>query len=140
MSAWVRELAKARGAKWVKRLDVAGAFHSELMQPAADQFKKALANAKLLPTRVPVISNVTGNPMRNPEEIRELLVKQITSPVQWGASVQGMLKQGVTRFAEFPPARVLTALLRRIDKSAMGIAVDSPSDFEKVSAETARPA
>ena len=78
--------------------------------------------------------------MRDPEEIRELLVKQITSPIQWGASVQGMLKQGVTRFVEFPPARVLTGLVRRIDKSATAIAVDNPSDFEKVSAETARPA
>lgn len=133
-------LAKARGAKLVKRLNVAGAFHSELMQPAADQFKKALAKSKMRSSIVPVISNVTGNPMRDPDQIRELLVKQITSPVRWGASVNGMLKQGVTQFVEFPPARVLTGLLRRIDKSVKGITIDSPSDFEKVDSETARPA
>jgi len=109
------ELAKAEGAKLVKRLVVAGAFHSELMRPASEAFKKALSGAELEPAKVPVFSNVTGKIMRDPEEIQELLVKQITSPVRWGLSVQGMIQDGITRFVEFPPARVLTGLLRRIE-------------------------
>ena len=125
-------LAKERGAKRAIRLEVAGAFHSPLMQPAADAFKAALAKVEIRPPVFPVISNVTGEPVTDPGKIRELLVKQIVSPVRWEASVRAMLKAGATHFIEFPPARVLTGLLRRIEKSSTGIAVDTPDDFAQV--------
>ena len=126
------ELAKATGAKRAVRLDVAGAFHSPLMQPAATKFREALAKVTLSAPKFPVLSNVTGRPVRTPEEIRELLVKQIVSPVQWEPSMKRLIQDGAKVFLEFPPARVLTGLLRRIDPSVKGVAIDDPSDFDKL--------
>lgn len=125
-------LVKEAGAKRAMRLDVAGAFHSPLMQPAAAKFGEALAKVRIDAPRFPVISNVTAQPVRDPETIRELLVKQIVSPVLWEPSMRWLVQQGATTFVEFPPARVLTGLLRRIDSSVKGIAVDDPTDFDKL--------
>ncbi len=126
------ELAKAAGAKRAMKLDVAGAFHSSLMQPAATQFDKALAKVKIDQPAFPVVSNVTAQPVGTPEEIRSLLVKQIVSPVLWEPSMRYLIRQGATHFVEFPPARALTAMLRKIDSSVKGIGVDEPEDFEKL--------
>ena len=126
-------LAKAKGAKRAVKLEVAGAFHSPLMQPAADAFKQALSRIELKPPAFPVISNVTGQPMADPNEIRQLLVKQIVSPVLWEESMRHIIRAGASVFVEFPPARVLTGLLRRIDAAVKGIAVDEPKDLDKLS-------
>ncbi len=126
-------LAKARGAKRSVKLDVAGAFHSPLMQPAADAFKRVLAKVALRAPAFPVVSNVTGQPVQQAEQVRELLVKQIVSPVRWEESVRWMIQAGATHTVEFPPARVLTALVRRIESAVTGIAVDAPKDFDKLS-------
>ena len=125
-------LAHAKGAKRTVRLGVAGAFHSPLMEPAATQFRQALAKVEIAVPKFPVVSNVTGEPVVDPEAIRELLVKQIVSPVLWELSMRRLIQQGATLFVEFPPARVLTALLRRIDGSVKGIAIDEPADFDKL--------
>ncbi len=125
-------LAKAQHAKRAIKLDVAGAFHSPLMQPAADVFKRALASVRLRAPAFAIISNVTGKPVTDPAQIQDLLVKQIVSPVRWESSMRAALAAGATHFIEFPPARVLTGLLRRIEKSATGFAVDEPEDFAKV--------
>lgn len=125
-------LAKARSAKRAILLDVAGAFHSPLMQPAADVFAQALSEVTLMAPAFPVISNATGEPVTDPQQIQTLLVKQIVSPVRWEASMQAAIRAGATQFVEFPPARVLTGLLRRIDKRATGLTVDDPDDFAKV--------
>ncbi len=130
-------LAKARGAKRALRLEVAGAFHSPLMQPAADALRKAIANISLARPRFAVVSNVTAQPVTEPDQIRETLVKQIVSPVRWDASIRYLVGQGAGTFMEFPPARVLTALLRKIDGSVRGIAVDEPADFDKLAAPAA---
>ena len=126
-------LAKARGAKRAVTLDVAGAFHSSLMQAAADEFRKALGQVSVNVPKFPVISNVTGEPMKAADDIPDLLVKQIVSPVRWEASVRRLIQMGATSCIEFPPARVLTGLLRRIDPSVKGVAIDDPSDFSKLS-------
>ncbi len=126
------ELTKAAGAKRAIKLEVAGAFHSPLMQPAADAFKQALAKIEVRTPRMPFVSNVTGALVEDPEQIRDLLVQQITSPVLWEPSMKQIIKAGATHFVEFPPARVLTGLLRRIDSSVKGIAIDEPKDFEKL--------
>ena len=126
-------LAKAKGAKRAVKLEVAGAFHSSLMQPAADAFKHALSKIELKPPVFPVISNVTGKPVADPNEIRQLLVKQIVSPVLWESSMRHLIQAGAAVFVELPPARVLTGLLRRIDAAVKGIAVDDPKDFDKLS-------
>ena len=126
-------LAKSKGAKRVAKLDVAGAFHSPLMGPAAEAFRKALQKVQIRPPDFPVVSNATGASLRHPHEIGELLVQQIVSPVKWEASVRHMIKEGATQFIEFPPAKVLTGMLRRIDAMAKGLTVDEPKDLEKLS-------
>lgn len=131
--AKAEELAKAAGAKRAVKLEVAGAFHSPLMQPAAEQCKAVLAKVAFRSPKFPVISNVTGRPIAEPEEIRNTLATQIVSPVLWEPSMRYVLGQGATHFIEFPPARVLTGLLRRIDSSAKGLTIDEPKDFEKLS-------
>ena len=126
------QLAKEQGAKRAIRLEVAGAFHSPLMQPAADALKEVLSKIDLHPARVPVISNVTGRPVQDPAAIRDLLVKQIVSPVLWEASMRHLIQAGATHFLEFPPARVLTGLLRRIERGVTGVPVDAPKDFKQL--------
>jgi len=126
------ELAKARGAKRAVKLDVAGAFHSSLMRPAAEAFRKALSKIEIRSPRIPVIANVTAQPVQDPEEIRRLLVQQIVSPVLWEPSIRTLIQAGATHFIEFPPARVLTGMLRRIDSTVKGITIDEPKDFEKL--------
>ncbi len=126
-------LAKGRGAKRAVALDVAGAFHSPLMQPAATKFRQLLAKVEIQPPPVPVVSNVTGAPVKDPDEIRELLAKQIVSPVLWEPSMRSLIEAGATDVLEFPPARVLTGLLRRIDSSVRGVTIDEPKDLEKLS-------
>jgi [acyl-carrier-protein] S-malonyltransferase len=125
-----QELATAAGAKRAVPLDVAGAFHSPLMQPAAAKFKQAVSKVTFVTPRVPVISNVTARPVHEPSDIAEILVKQIVSPVLWEPSMRYLIQQGATRFLEFPPARVLTGLLRRIEPSVKGIPIDDPVDFD----------
>jgi [acyl-carrier-protein] S-malonyltransferase len=125
--------AKARGAKRAIRLDVAGAFHSPLMQPAADAFKAALANVEVRPPVFPVVSNATAKPTQDPAQIRELLVRQIVSPVLWEPSVRAMAQAGATTMIEFPPARVLVGMVRTIDGSVKGITIDEPDDLAKLS-------
>ena len=127
------ELAKGHGAKRTLRLDVAGAFHSPLMRPAAERFRQIISKVAIDRPLFPVLSNVIGQPVQDPNEIRELLVKQIMSPVLWEPSVRYLIKAGATHFIEFPPARVLTGLLRKIDSGVKGITVDEPKDFEKLS-------
>jgi len=125
-------LAKSRGAKRVVRLGVAGAFHSSLMQPAADAFRRALEKVDIRPPDYPVVSNVTGRAVADPGDIRRLLVEQITRPVLWEPSMQTLITAGARHFIEFPPARVLVGLLRRINGSVRGITINEPSDLEKL--------
>lgn len=126
------QVATAKGAKRAMRLEVSGAFHSPLMQPAAEKFRQALERVRFAMPAYPVISNVTAQALGSPQEIPERLVKQIVSPVLWEPSIRYLAQQGARIFVEFPPARVLTGLLRRIDSSLKGLAIDEPSDFEKL--------
>ena len=124
---------KGSGAKRVARLEVSGAFHSPLMQPAADAFRRALERVTISAPRVPVISNVTAKPAATPEEIRDLLVKQIVSPVLWEPSVRRLIQDGMRACVEFPPARVLSGLLRRIDPAVKTALLNEPDDLPKLS-------
>lgn len=126
-------LVKEAGARRAVKLDVESAFHSPLMQPASDAFKKALEKSKIQTPKYPVYSNVTASAVKDGDEIRMLLAKQIVSPVLWELTMQAFIKSGATHFIEFPPSRVLTGLLRRIDSSVEGIALKEPEDFEKLS-------
>jgi len=114
----VADLAAKAGAMKTIPLAVAGAFHTSLMQPAVERLKKALAGVTLKAPRIPVISNVDAEAHSNPEEIRELLVKQVVSPVRWEDSIRKMLSHGHAPFWEVGPGRVLRALLKRMDRKA----------------------
>lgn len=109
------QLAEEAGAKTVQ-LAVAGAFHTDLMKPADEQLAAALANVELRSPRIPVVSNVDAAVHQDPDEIRELLVRQVLSPVRWEDSIRTMLEQGVESFYEIGPGKVLRGLLKRISR------------------------
>ena len=109
------ELADAGGGKAVP-LPVAGAFHTTIMQPADQNLADALAGVVMQSPRIPVVSNVDAATHTNPEEIRQLLVRQVINPVRWEDSLRWMLENGITEFTEIGPGKVLSGLLKRIDR------------------------
>jgi [acyl-carrier-protein] S-malonyltransferase len=109
------ELVKAAGAKRAIRLPVAGAFHSPLMQPAAEKMAAFLADIDFAEEKVPVLSNVTAQP-HGSTLVKDDMVKQITSSVQWVALIQWMASNGVGEIIECGPGKVLAGLIKRIDK------------------------
>ncbi|MCX7911440.1 MAG: ACP S-malonyltransferase [Dehalococcoidales bacterium] len=111
------ELAKSAGASRCIPLQVSGAFHSPLMKPAQEGLARAIRNTTFKDPSIPVIANVTAMPLTTAEAIREELVAQLTSPVQWQRSVEYMVSRGVDTFIEIGPGRVLAGLIRRIDKT-----------------------
>lgn len=120
--------AKERGARRVLPLAVTIAGHSPLMRPAAAALAELLAQCEIRPARAPVVSNVTARPVIQPAEIRDCLVRHLTSPVRWTESVQYMRAQGVARFVEVGPGDVLAGLIRRIDPAAPAMSVgDTPA-------------
>jgi len=120
----VVDLAIKAGAMKTIPLAVAGAFHTPLMQPAVERLKAALANVQLKPPRFPVIFNVDAAAHDDPDEIRDLLVRQLVSPVQWEASMRKMFEHGHGPFWEVGPGRVLRGLLKRIDRKAAADGVE----------------
>ena len=116
--AEAERLAKEAGAKRAIRLPVAGAYHSPLMARAAEGLKAVLEGITFQPPAFPVLSNVTGKPHGDPASIREAMVRQVTSSVQWTASVAAMKAMGVDRYIEFGPGAVLTGLVKRMDEKA----------------------
>jgi [acyl-carrier-protein] S-malonyltransferase len=110
------ELAPKMGAMKAVPLAVAGAFHTQIMRPADQCLTEALADAEVHRPKLPVVSNVDARPHDDPDEIRQLLIKQILSPVRWEDSMRYLLDQGFDQFYEVGPGRVLRGLLRRIDR------------------------
>jgi len=108
------ELAIARGAKRAIPLDVSGAFHSSLMQPAVEPMREAVAAAGLREPRIPFVANATADAMMDAEAIGNELVFQLMNPVRWVQCVEYMTSQGVTTFTEIGPGRVLSGLIKRI--------------------------
>ena len=109
-------VATELGAMKVVPLAVAGAFHSDLMKPADDQLAEALAQTRMIAPRIPVYSNVDAAPHSDPDAIRRTLVAQVLQGVRWEDSMRRMLADGFDTFYEVGPGRVLTGLLRRIDR------------------------
>ena len=112
------ELAKAKGGIRAIPLQVSGAFHSPLMQPAVDGMTQVLAKVTFKDPAVPIISNVTAKPLTNASQFKDELLKQLCSGVQWQRSVEYMLKQGVSKFIEIGPGKVLAGLIKRISRDA----------------------
>jgi [acyl-carrier-protein] S-malonyltransferase len=111
----VEKLAAEAGAKTV-RLPVAGAFHTDIMKPADQTLAAALDKATLHAGKLPVWSNVDAKPHTDPAEIRGLLVRQVLQPVQWEATLRGLLALGVEKFYEIGPQRQLAGMLKRVDR------------------------
>jgi len=116
------------GARRVIPLDVSGAFHSPLMEVAREGLAEALERAEFGDPAFPVVANAEARPVTTGPEARELLVEQLTSPVRWVETIEAMREVGPDRWIETGPGRVLTGLLRRIDRSLVGEAVGSAAE------------
>jgi len=125
-------LARERGAKRVIPLAVSIAAHSPLMRPAAEEFRRAVETTPFRRARIPLVANVTARPIVEPEEVREELVTQLTSPVRWVESVERMIEGGVDTFVEIGPKSVLTGLIRRIDRSVRTVNVGDAAGVEVI--------
>jgi [acyl-carrier-protein] S-malonyltransferase len=123
------DIAKEKGAKRAILLPVSAPFHCPLMQPAADAMERALADAEIRPPAVPLYANVTAAPVEDPDEIRRLLVQQVTGMVRWRESVAAMFDAGVTHFVEFG-AKVLGPMVKRIAPDATVTSVVTPDDID----------
>ena len=124
------ELAKAKGAKRALLLPVSAPFHCPLMKPAAEVMAEALARVAIKSPAVPVIANVTAATVIDPDEIRRLLVEQVTAMVRWRESVHVMKEAGVDTLIELGAGKVLSGLAKRIDDSLTGISLQTPQDIE----------
>lgn len=109
-------LATAAGAIKVIPLAVAGAFHTSLMEPAVEQLKEVLAQADIRDPRIPIVSNVDAQTHQSGEEMREILARQVVSPVMWQDSMQLLINRQTESFFELGPGKVLRGLLRRINR------------------------
>ena len=112
-------LAKERGAKRALLLPVSAPFHSSLMAPAAQRLQAELELINVAPLTCPVVSNVEAIPYQEKSKVKDLLVKQVCAPVRWDESIQKMKDLGVTKYVEIGPGRVLSSLIKRIDRSAV---------------------
>jgi [acyl-carrier-protein] S-malonyltransferase len=124
------DIAKAKGIKRALPLAVSAPFHCPLMQPAADRMAEALAQVTIRPLVVPVLANVTAKEANNPDHVRQLLVEQITGRVRWRESVLVLRGLTVDTTVEFGGNKVLTGMVKRIDKDLATITLDTPADLE----------
>jgi [acyl-carrier-protein] S-malonyltransferase len=122
------ELATARGARRAMMLPVSAPFHCTLMQPAADAMAAALARVTMKSPVVPVVANVLAKPIRDPADIVDALVAQVTGTVRWRDSIAFMADAGVTRFYEVGAGKVLSGLVRRVAEGASGVSIGTPDD------------
>ncbi len=124
------EIASEQGARRTIMLPVSAPFHCALMAPAAEAMAEALAEVELKAPVVPLIANVTAEPVEDPETIRELLVEQVTAMVRWRESVVYLKNSDVDTLVELGAGKVLTGLARRIDPELAAVSVSSPEDIE----------
>lgn len=123
---------KDAGAKRVIPLDVSGAFHSRLMQPAAEKFQGEAAKGNFQTPKFPILSNVDAVPAMDIEQIRKNLTRQITQSVQWVDSINAIAKAGVTTFLEIGPGNVLKGLIRKINPELKVYNIQKPLDIESL--------
>jgi [acyl-carrier-protein] S-malonyltransferase len=112
---WAYRLAREKGAKRIVVLETAGAFHSRFMTPIINRMKEFISKFSFCDPKIPIIANVSAEPLTTANAVKEELLKQIDSPVQWLDSVQYMIKEGVSTFIEIGPGRVLSGLIKRIN-------------------------
>ncbi|MBV6712881.1 ACP S-malonyltransferase [Paenibacillus chitinolyticus] len=121
----VVDRAKEIGAKRAIPLEVSGPFHSSLMKPASEKLADVLAGLSLQEAAVPVVANVTARPVTSPDEIRDLLVRQVYSPVLWEDTVAWLIEQGVDTFVEIGSGTVLAGLIKKVSRSVKVVSVNN---------------
>ncbi|QHM16828.1 Malonyl CoA-acyl carrier protein transacylase [Bacillus subtilis] len=124
------ELAKENGAKRAIPLEVSGPFHSELMKPAAEKLKEVLDACDIKDADIPVISNVSADVMTEKADIKEKLIEQLYSPVRFEESINKLIAEGVTTFIEIGPGKVLSGLVKKVNRRLKTIAVSDPETIE----------
>jgi [acyl-carrier-protein] S-malonyltransferase len=123
-------LSKEQGAKRALLLPVSAPFHCALMQPAGERLQGVLDAVSVHPLRIPVVTNVEAAPNHDAGRIKDLLVKQVSAPVRWDASVEAMAAMGVERFIEIGPGKVLAGLIKRIAKGSVVLNVEDSSGIQ----------
>lgn len=131
------ELAKARGARKVVMLAVSAPFHCALMQPAQEEVAHVLSGISLADPQIPVAANVSGSLVKNADAARQALIEQVTGTVRWVGCVQALRDAGAEVFVEVGPGKVLTGLLRQIDRGLKCVNVEDAASLEKALAELA---
>ena len=126
------ELAEEKGIKRSIKLPVSAPFHCRLMQPAAEVMRDSLAEVALAPPEPAVVANVSAEAVTDPDEIRELLVAQVTAMVRWRECVLAMRDAGVTTIIEIGAGKVLTGLTKRIDPELTAMSIGKPDDIEEL--------
>jgi [acyl-carrier-protein] S-malonyltransferase len=126
------ELAKARGAAKAIPLQVSGAFHSPLMQPAAEGLSAAISSLKFNNASIPVVANVSAEPLVSAQDIKNELIQQLTNSVQWQRSVEYMLKNGTAAFLEIGAGNVLTGMIKRTDKNVRTINIGTTGELGNI--------
>ena len=126
----VLDIAKAKNIKRAIPLSVSAPFHCPLMQPAAQKMAEALAAIAIRPLVVPVAANVIAAPVNEPDAVRQLLVTQVTNRVRWRESILSLRDLGIDTTVEFGGGKVLTGMVKRIDKELQTVTLDAPADLE----------
>jgi len=124
------ETAKEKGAKRVIPLEVSGPFHSSLMKPAAEKLREVLDQLEIRDAKVPVIANVTADQLTDAEVIKGKLIEQLYSPVLWQASVSAMIELGVDTFIEIGPGKVLSGLIKKVNRRVRTYAVNDEESLK----------
>lgn len=119
------QMAREKGAQRVVPLPVSGAFHSRLMQPAADGMARAVSSLRFQDTVIPIVANTTAEPMTNGDALKAELLNQLCHSVLWQKSVERMLKEGTLEFVEVGPGQVLTGLIKRITRDARAVSTEA---------------
>src|SRR5690606_29476023 len=124
------ELAKEAGAKRALMLPVSAPFHSSLLQPAAEKLAQALEGIQVETPRIPLVNNVDVATVSDPAAIKDALVRQAWHPVRWVETIQFMKAQGVTHVIECGPGKVLSGLVKRIDRDLVGLSIRDPASLQ----------
>ena len=124
-------LLKEAGARRVLPLKVSGPFHSPLLNTAGEKLAEVLAPCKLSGLKIPYISNTLAEPVTDKTKIKDLLTRQISSPVRWRESMEELIREGVDTFIEIGPGKTLSGFLKKIDRNAVVYSIQTMEDLEK---------
>lgn len=127
-----KEALREYGVRRIMPLNVSGPFHSRMLEGAGEQLGKILEVLKIKEFTVPYVSNVTADYVREPSEVKELLVRQVSSPVRWQQCVERMIADGVDTFVEIGPGKTLTGFMRKINRNVKAINIEKMEDLRLV--------